>query len=305
VAVDNNCIDRLVTEHNPTHVIIEALWVVPSKFAELTKLHPNVTWIIRLHSEMPFMAGEGIALDWMGDYASFNNVLIACNAPRMLGEVRVFLKSKFRWSNEKTEDKVIYLPNFYPQEYSIKSFDKDKYWIDISCFGAVRPLKNHVLQALAALKFANSIKKQLRFHVNGDRIEMKGDPILNNLKGMFQHFSTSTAKHEIIMHTWCPREQFLKVCSDMDIGMQCNHSETFNIVSADLVSQGVPIVGSSEIPWASRLFNAEPYNSDGIAKALTRTYMFPNVNVRRNQKKLYKYTNKTRKIWENYFKRVS
>ena len=30
VAIDNNDIDRLVTLHKPTHVIIEALWVVPA-----------------------------------------------------------------------------------------------------------------------------------------------------------------------------------------------------------------------------------------------------------------------------------
>ena len=63
VAIDNNCIDRLVNKHKPTHVIIEALWVVPQKFAILCKLHPKVKWIIRLHSEMPFMAGEGMAMD--------------------------------------------------------------------------------------------------------------------------------------------------------------------------------------------------------------------------------------------------
>ena len=48
VAIDNNCIDRLVTKHKPTHVIIEALWVVPTKFSVLCKLHPDVTWIIRI-----------------------------------------------------------------------------------------------------------------------------------------------------------------------------------------------------------------------------------------------------------------
>ena len=50
VAVDNNCIDRLVSKHKPTHVIIEALWVVPTKFSILQKLHPSVQWIVRLHS---------------------------------------------------------------------------------------------------------------------------------------------------------------------------------------------------------------------------------------------------------------
>ena len=63
--IDNNDIDREVTLHKPTHVIIEALWVVPSKFEVLCKLHPNVKWVIRLHSEIPFLANEGMAMDWI------------------------------------------------------------------------------------------------------------------------------------------------------------------------------------------------------------------------------------------------
>src|ERR1035437_266127 len=47
VCVDNNEIDKYVTKYNPDTVIIEALWVVPSKFTVLRQLHPEVTWIIR------------------------------------------------------------------------------------------------------------------------------------------------------------------------------------------------------------------------------------------------------------------
>jgi len=74
VVVDNNCIDREVSKYKPTHVIIEALWVVPSKFHVLQNLHPNVKWIIRLHSEIPFLANEGMAFDWIGDYMAYDNV---------------------------------------------------------------------------------------------------------------------------------------------------------------------------------------------------------------------------------------
>jgi hypothetical protein len=299
VAVDNNCIDRMVTQYNPTHVIIEALWVVPSKFAVLTKLHPNVKWIIRLHSEMPFMAMEGMALDWIGDYADFNNILIACNAPRMTDEVKTFLKNRSRLTDAQVNEKVIYLPNYYPQDYKTKELDKNKHWIDISCFGAVRPLKNHMLQAVAALKFANSIGKQLRFHINGTRLEGKGEPVLHNLQGFFQHLYDSG--HKMIMHDWMPREEFIKVCANMDIGMQVNFSETFNIVSADLISQGVPIVGTTEIPWSSFLFNADATNTDSMVNALKRAYYANKFNVCINQSNLTKYTNKTKKIWLKYF----
>ena len=115
VAIDNNCIDRLVTKHRPTHVIIEALWVVPSKFSVLQRLHPKVTWIIRLHSEMPFIAGEGNALDWIGDYSRFKNIVIGVNAPRMLRETKLYLQHLNQWDQETTDKKVVYLPNFYPR----------------------------------------------------------------------------------------------------------------------------------------------------------------------------------------------
>ena len=300
IAIDNNCIDRLVNKHKPTHVIIEALWVVPSKFAVLCKLHPNVKWIIRLHSEMPFMAGEGMAMDWLGDYVTYKNIDIGVNAPRMLNEIQAYLKIAKGWTKQQVEQRIYYMPNFYPQDYTTKTIDKSKYWVDVACFGAVRPLKNHMLQAVAALKFAASVGKQLRFHINVGRVEMKGDPALNNLRGFFQHLSDSG--HQMVGHEWRPREGFLELCSEMDIGLQCNFSETFNIVSADLISQGVPVVGSYEIPWATRFFNARPAESDEIAEAMIKTYNHPRLNIWLNQRNLTKYTNKTKKIWYKLFK---
>jgi hypothetical protein len=301
VAIDNNCIDRLVTKHKPTHCIIEALWVVPEKFAVLTRLHPGVKWIIRLHSEMPFMAGEGMAMDWLGDYVTYPQITIGVNAPRMLDEVRTYLSVTQGWDGRQAIDRIIYMPNYYPKDYQKKNYDANKYWIDIACFGAVRPLKNHMVQALAALKFARKMNKQLRFHINVGRIEMKGDPVLNNLRGFFQHLSGQG--HQMVGHEWVPREAFLELCASMDLGLQCNFSETFNIVSADLISQGVPIVGSYEIPWATSLFNARPAESDEICDALIRTHHHPQLNVWLNQRKLDKYTNETKNIWLNYFQK--
>jgi len=300
VAVDNNCIDRLVNKHKPTHVIIEALWVVPQKFNILQKLHPNVKWIIRLHSEMPFMAGEGMAMDWIGDYSQFKNIIIGVNAPRMMHEVSSYLRIKNNWSFAQTHEHVIYMPNYYPQNYVAKKFNKEKDVIDISCFGAIRPLKNHLLQAFAALEFANKLGKKLRFHVNAGRIEMKGDAALHNLMGLFEQLADSG--HQLINHQWTPREEFLKLCAQMDIGLQVSFSETFNIVGCDLISQGVPIVGSTEIPWAVDHCCADPTNSQDIVAKLENAYSWPKLNVMMNQRSLRNYTNSSAKTWTKYFK---
>jgi len=300
VVADYNKIDRQCWLYKPTHCIIEAIWVVPQKFRDLQRLHPNVKWVVRVHSEMPFLAGEGQAMEWIADYSGFKNIILAINAPRMLGEIRTYLQTRNGWTDAETQERVIYLPNFYPQEYKSKKFNRDKDTIDISCFGAIRPLKNHVLQAIAAIGFANEIGKKLRFHVNAGRIEMQGGPVIKNLKNIFQQLHDSG--HEMINHQWTPREQFLKLCGEMDIGLQVSFSETFNIVGADLISQGVPLVGTAEeIPWAVHTFCADPTNSKDIIAKLHTTYKMPWVNVKANQWSLTNYTNKTAKIWAKYF----
>lgn len=297
IARDNNDIDRAVTAFKPTHVIIEALWVVPQKFAILSKLHPTVKWIIRLHSETPFLAQEGMAWDWMGDYIRHPNILIAANSPRMLSEVKTYLTAIL--PNDKTLlNRIIYLPNYYPTTYETKTFHLEKDHVDVGCFGAVRPLKNHMVQAMAALQFANSVDKKLKFHINA-RVELKGDSIVRNLRCMFQHLAEQG--HELIFHTWTPREEFLKLCATMDIGMQVSFSETFNIVGADFISQGVPLICSNEIPWINKEFRADPTNSHEICKALIETCIDPKINVEQNQIALTQYSKLTEHIWFSYF----
>jgi hypothetical protein len=295
VVNDNNDIDREVTLHKPTHVIIEALWVVPSKFEVLCKLHPNVKWVIRLHSEIPFLANEGMAMNWIAEYSKFDNIIISCNSPQTTNDIEFYLTRKLGVTKQ-----VEFLPNFYPQNYKTKSFNKKSDIINVGCFGAVRPLKNHLIQAIAAIKFADKIGKKLHFHINSDRIEQKGEPILNNLIATFEQLNNKG--HKLVHHEWSVREQFIQLCATMDIGIQVSFNETFNIVGADIISQGVPLVASPEIPWASRLFTSRQTNTDDIVDSLLCTYSHPKINVLLNQIGLKQYTNKTKQIWFRFFK---
>jgi hypothetical protein len=86
----------------------------------------------------------------------------------------------------------------------------------------------------------------------------------------------------------------------MDICLQSSFSETFNIVGADVITQGVPLVGSTEIPWQV-IGTTDPTNSEDICKGLEFAYNWPQLNVKVNQFGLKAYTNKTRRIWTKYF----
>src|ERR1035437_221601 len=82
IVEDNNGIDREVSKFKPTHVFIEGIWVVPEKFEVLKKLYPNVKWIVRCHSEIPFLAQEGNAIDWIFDYMR-RGVYVSGNSSRV------------------------------------------------------------------------------------------------------------------------------------------------------------------------------------------------------------------------------
>jgi len=267
VAIDNNCIDRLVTIYNPKIAIIEALWVVPEKFEVLQALHPSVTWVVRLHSEVPFMAQEGIAYKWIKEYVKYSNVYVAANAPRMLSSVKRLVGGLYH--------KVKYLPNYYPiTDVDTKVPNRKARVLNVGCFGAIRPLKNQVHQALAAIEFAENNGKRLAFHVNGDRVETRGEEVLKNLFSIFEN----SRGHTLIRHEWLTHENFLEVCNSMDIGMQVSFSETFNIVSADMLAVGVPIVVSSEVPFAAPFFTASPVCQKSMVTALGRAYRMPKLN---------------------------
>lgn len=301
IVIDNNCIDKVVTKYRPTHVIIEALWVVPTKFVILCKLHPKVTWIIRTHSETPFIACEGPAMSWICSYSMFKNIKIATNTPRFCRELKTLLQIKDDVSEEFINDKVIYLPNYYPINLNQnKVLNKDLDIVNISCFGAVRPLKNQLIQAIAAIEFAKCINKKLRFHINATRHESNGSTVYQNINGLFSEFPSE--KFELVEHPWYDREDFHTICEEIDIGLQVSFSETFNIVACDLLNKGVPIVCSGDIPWVDKKYTAVPTESIDIRDKLLLTWENAEDNVLVNRRSLERYINESKKIWYNYFK---
>ena len=80
------------------------------------------------------------------------------------------------WSEQEIKRRVPYLPNYYPWDGVVSPASTDEDVVNVGCFGAARPFKNMVGQAIAALMFAERIGRPLNFHINGDRIEAGGGP---------------------------------------------------------------------------------------------------------------------------------
>ena len=286
---DNNCIDREVTKFKPTHVIIEALWVVPQKFEVLTKLHPNVQWIIRLHSDISFLANEGIAIEWIYEYLKYDNVKVSSNDSETNFNFELLTNREF-----------VYLPNYYPVGFFNRNKPKPdtKKVINVGCFGAVRPLKNQLIQAVAALDYADTYGKKLKFHINTQRIEGRGEPVLKNLRALFEN----NPKHELVEHGWLSHDEFIDLVQTMDIGLQVSFTETFNIVSADFVNNNIPVVTSNEVEWVSPIYFANPSKANSIVSRMRRAIITSRFKLNwLNKLSLWNYSLNSEKIWTKYF----
>jgi len=293
--IDGNSIDKEVYLHKPTHVFIEAIWVTPEKIEVLIKKYPKIKWIIRIHSQLPFLANEGIAFDWIWKYdiltMIYKNLFISGNNINFIKDLK------------KLYINPIYLPNIYCPNVNLtdNSREKTDEFLDVGCFGAVRPMKNHLSQAVAAINFANKLNKKLRFHINGDRTEQRGDQALKNLENLFRGY----AKHQLIKHNWMTHLDFLGIVRKMDIGMQVSFSESFNIVSADFANNYVPIVVSDEINWLPWWTKAKPTCTKSIVRKLIINYYFDKIINSSFINKIYLkvYNKKALNIWLDYLKK--
>ena len=276
-AIDGNSIDKLVTANRPSRVILEAIWVTPEKISELMKLHPSVRWTVRVHSEIPFLSNEGTSIEWLSKFSRMG-VEVAFNSDQTVDDFSVIGRSAW-------------LPNYYPLRKPRPQKPETNH-VDVGCFGAIRPLKNQLIQAFGAVKYAQSKRKKLFFHMNGSRLEQRGENNLKNVRSLM-----SATGNTLVLHPWMNHEDFLELIAEMDICLQVSLSESFNITSADAVSMGVPLVGSEAISWLPERAQADVDSAESIAAAMRKA---DTVTVWMNHHALKEYTKKTVMVWNEW-----
>jgi len=304
-AENNNFIHQEVEAYKPTHVVIEGFWVVPEKFKVLVALNPKIRWIVRCHSNADFLAHEGNVFGWALDYLE-RGITVAFNSP----DAKRAVDGLVRESDVCRPGATLYLPNYYdfnvqlslPRELLQKLVIRHSKLkvggeFHVGCFGAIRPLKNTMHQALAALHVAKRMGVKLRFYVNANRIENKGESLITALRSLFDRM----APHELVEVPWQEHDQFMRLLTDMDIVSQVSLSETFNIVLADSVACGVPVIGAN-IPWLDPEYQADPSSMPSIEKTMYHTWLKSgNETVQHRQRRtLIQYVRKSAELWERY-----
>jgi hypothetical protein len=302
ICQDGNSIDKEVHDFRPDICILDAIWVTPTKLAEIQNLHKSVVFIIRIHSKIPFLATEGMSLKWCKEFIKIPNVLISNNSEDS--------NLDFNLAGIPSS----YLPNIYRtipiwkgfSNYRLCKEDKkhNKYElykdIHIGCFGAIRPLKNQLLQAFAAIHFANKHNLTLYFHVNAGRIEQRGEEPLKNMIALFEG-----TKHTLVQEGWFTHDEFIKKIQSMDLGMQCSYTESYNIVSADFVYCDVPIIVSEDIYWMPDYMKVDPNSSREMVRKLEVAFRSRRLVARESAQALNEQKKDGLKTWKsflNYFR---
>ena len=315
--IDNSFIYKEINTFKPTHVVVEALWVVPSKFDELMPMYPGVKWIVRNHSKAAFLAHEGSVFGWTIDYLR-RGMTLACNSREAAVDFRSVAKS-YGYKPEQ----VAFLPNYYdvpsPENGVMGPGERFLNWLleryesaannprdvtityaphtlHVGCFGAIRSLKNHVHQAMAAIMVADYLGKELYFHANTTRVEGKADSILVALRGLFERHN----KHQLIYVPWMRHQTFVGYVTNMDVVTQVSNSETFNIVAADATVEGVPVVVSDEVPWLSGDYHADPNDVQDITKKMLHMLANRKRVAREQLHQLILYTRETIRLWNQF-----
>lgn len=295
LCVDGNSIDNRLHIFKPKVCILEAIWVTPEKLKELTLLYKEVKFIVLVHSKFPFLAMEGNSIDWLAQFVTIPNVKVAFNnreASKLANKINI---------------PSIYLPNLYMPKFKTGHVCLEDYLFDkkvpevinIGCFGAIRPLKNQLLQAASAIEYATIHNKTIIFHMNASRTEQSGNNVLKNIRALF-----ANTRHLLVEHAWLCHTDFVQLISNMDLGMQVSFTESFNIVTADFVAKNVPIVVSNDISWMPLITRTNTFSDTDIVRKIDLALRKSNLFTVESKKALNRYNKKALINWSNFLKTI-
>ena len=192
----------------------------------------------------------------------------------------------------------LYLPNIFEKPLA-KSRKEAEDTLHIGIFGAVRLLKNHLTQVVAAIRFAEEKRKILNLHVN-ELTSDAGSTILGNIKELFKR----CPKHKLIVEPYRSGMEYDNLIRYMDIGMQLSFTESFNIVAANFVCNGVPIVVGETIDWMPKSMKVSYNNVEDIVGRLNYAYTNRNNPVLQFEQyqSLMRYNEKAKNSWDQFIR---
>lgn len=240
-AVDAKDIGNYIRQ-NPTitHVVVSAPWIKPDDFtSQLLNPFGNIEFAVNCHSNVAFLQADTNGINLIKQYIELQqgslNFQMSTNS-----------RKGTRWLRDASQRPIIYLPNMYYLDSATNSHRPlwDGGTLYIGAFGALRIPKNLVSAAGACLQIANQLKADTKFYMSSGRSDGSAG-VLSAVKAILDG-----TRVDLITTGWQTWPKFRDIVRQMHLLINVSFTESFNVVSADGVSEGVPSVVSDAIDWA-------------------------------------------------------
>ena len=238
-----------------SHVVISAPWIQTNDLAHMCAEFKDTQFAVTCHSNLGFLQADPSAMRLVREGLELRrtnwNFRVAANSARLSN-----------WVLAAYGMPCAYLPNLYHLDRAQPK--RERYaggTLRIGAFGATRALKNLLTAAGAALEIANSKRADLEFWISSGRNEGAGsvvDAVRQMLNGL-PHV-------KLVENAWQPWPQFRRTVRHMHLLMQPSYTESFNVVTADGVAEGVPSVVSDAIDWAPASWKAPVDDAHAMAR---------------------------------------
>jgi hypothetical protein len=272
-----------------SHVVISAPWIPAVELMKLTTEFPRVQFAMNCHSNVGFLQADASGVKLVGAAMEVQrgtaNFLVAGNSRKFVD-----------WASETFGFPIIYLPNLYFLEGETERlrppFHGDL--LRVGAFGATRPLKNLMSAAGAALTISRLLGVDLELWINSGRDE-GGGCILRAIDELY----AITRHATIVKAGWSSWHDHRKTVARMNLLINCSYTESFNMVTADGVAEGVPSVVSDAIGWAPAYWRASVDDVLEIAR-VGRHLLFDPRAPRDGYRALRRHNSEGVRAWKDF-----
>jgi len=275
-----------------THVIISAPWIPTAKLADLAVKYPKIQFTVVCHSNVGFLMADTNGVKLLRQELELQKLV---DNFQVAGNNANFTK----WASTVYQTEVVFLPNLYNLE-GMKNPNKRHYWkpghlLKIGCFGAVRPLKNAISATAAALQIAVLLDVDTEIWFSSGRNE--------GAVGIMSAIEQLVANHpkiKIRHNDWQAWPGFRDTVGKMHLLMQPSYTESFNMVTADGIYEGVPSVVSDVIDWVPKNWVGKADDVNDLARVGMELLTMPRQEAKAGQKAIKKYVANGVKAWESF-----
>jgi len=252
--------DRLKVSPDVTHVVMLAPWVDTPFLRGLTATFPKVQFTVTCHSNIGFLQCDAWSVKVIREQMELERDRLNF---RVSGNSKVYCDTMVAAYRRPCQ----HLPNLHHMQLPPTSRER---WskgtiLRIGIFGATRVLKNMGTAVAAALITAETLQAETEIWVSAGREE--------GGKGVMAACRNMVAGHtyaRLVESPWQPWAQFHSTVRKMNILLQPSFTESFNNVTADGITMGVPSVVGPAIEWVPRDWQADPDDATELAKTAMR-----------------------------------